>query len=69
MPSPPQKPDSQDVKGHIKKSVGEAHCKWLTPARQLQPVDSNVGGVVKAGICEGKVERYTGSGFTHSKIY
>ena len=60
MPSPPQKLDSQDVKGHIKKSVSEAHRKRLTPAGQLQPVDGNVSGVVEAGICGGKVERYTG---------
>ena len=53
VPSPPEKLDAQDVKGHIEKSVGEAHGKWLTPAGQLQAVDGNVSGVVEAGIWGG----------------
>ena len=51
MPCPPEKFDSQDVKGHIKKGVSESHCKWFTPARQLHAIDGNVSGVVETRIC------------------
>ena len=60
MPRPPEKLDPQDVERDVKKSVGEAHSKRLTPAGQLHTINGNISGIVVAGICVCVYERGRG---------